>query len=129
MESMDKERRQKPRMFYDEFKERAFRLVLEWRQARSRDDGALTEIAAARRAPADVGELGEPGRGRTSDSDRARLRPARSGSMPTDTEFSCTNGPTETTVYPSWDSSGALLRVSEVTWSSCVVARLTPTIS
>ena len=41
MESMA---RQKPRKFDDEFKERAVRLVLEWRRGRSRDDGGLTEI-------------------------------------------------------------------------------------
>jgi transposase len=41
MESMA---RQKPRKFDAEFKERAVRLVLEWRRARSRDDGGLTEI-------------------------------------------------------------------------------------
>ena len=43
MESMAKQR-QKPRRFDDEFKERAVRLVLEWRRARDRDDGGLTEV-------------------------------------------------------------------------------------
>ena len=41
MESMAK---QKPRKFDDEFKERAVRLVSEWRRARSRDDGGLVEV-------------------------------------------------------------------------------------
>lgn len=36
--------RQKPRKFDAEFKERAVRLVLEWRRGRGREDGGLTEI-------------------------------------------------------------------------------------
>jgi hypothetical protein len=36
--------KQKPRTFGDEFKERAVRLVSEWRPSRNRDDAGLTEI-------------------------------------------------------------------------------------